>query len=72
MGLQQTSPIGAGSTVGLTVMPAGSVALRDGHSPGERTPTRLVGANGLSGQSSCCARLGNLRASMVRVAGTGL
>jgi hypothetical protein len=40
MDLQQTSPIGAGSKIGLKVMPAGSVALRDGHCPGERTPTR--------------------------------
>jgi hypothetical protein len=40
MGLQQTSLIGAGSKVGLKVMPVDSVALRDGHSPGERTPTR--------------------------------
>jgi hypothetical protein len=41
MDLQQTSPIGAGSKVGLQVMPVDSVALRDGHCPGERTPTRL-------------------------------
>ena len=30
----------AGSKVGLEVMPVDSVALRDGHCPGERTPTR--------------------------------
>jgi len=40
MGLQQTSPIGAGSKAGLEVMPVDSVALRDGHCPGERAPTR--------------------------------
>jgi hypothetical protein len=30
----------AGSKVGLEVMPVDSVALRDGHCPGERAPTR--------------------------------
>jgi hypothetical protein len=40
MDLQQASPIGAGSKAGLKVMPADSVALRDGHCPGERTSTR--------------------------------
>ena len=31
----------AGSKVGLEVMPVDSVALRDGHCPGERTPTAV-------------------------------
>jgi hypothetical protein len=44
MGFQQTSPISAGSKVGFKVMPVDSVALRDGHCPGERTPTRRSGA----------------------------
>jgi hypothetical protein len=42
--LLQTSPIGAGSRVGLEVglevMPIDSVTLSDGHGPRERTPTR--------------------------------
>jgi hypothetical protein len=42
MGLRQTSPIGAGSKVGLEVMPVDSVMLRDGRRPGERAPTRLM------------------------------
>ena len=34
MGLQQTSPSGAESTVGLDVMPIDGVTLSDGHCPG--------------------------------------
>jgi len=40
MDLHLTSPIGAGSKVSIKVLPADSVALRDRHCPGERTPTR--------------------------------
>jgi len=43
MVLRQASPTGAGSKIGLKVMPADSVTLSEGRCPGERTPTRLGG-----------------------------
>jgi hypothetical protein len=43
MGLQQTSPSGAGSKAGLEVMPTDGVTLSDGRSQGEHTPTRRSG-----------------------------
>ena len=42
MDLQQTSPSGAESKVGLEVMPIDGVTLSDGYCPGERTPTRRL------------------------------
>jgi hypothetical protein len=38
--LQQISPTGAGSKVGLEVTLIDGVTLSDGHCPGERAPTR--------------------------------
>jgi hypothetical protein len=42
MGLQQASPIGAGSKVGLEVMPIDSMTLSDAYDAGERAPNRLI------------------------------
>ena len=40
MGLQQTSPTGAESKVGLEMMPTDGVTLSDGRALGERARTR--------------------------------
>jgi hypothetical protein len=41
-GRQHVSPTGAGSKVGLEVMPIDSMTPSAGHGPGERTPSRSV------------------------------
>ncbi len=46
MGLQQTSPTGAGWKIALKVMLIDSVTLSDGYSSGERAPTADMGGLG--------------------------
>jgi hypothetical protein len=40
---RQTGVEGTGGSVGLKVMPIGSVTISDAHDPGERAPTRRSG-----------------------------
>ncbi|SRR6266568_651963 len=52
---------GAGSKVGLEVMPIASVTLSDGRGPGERAPTRRYGAGvGKSKTPGGHTRMGDL------------
>lgn len=53
IGLQQTSPTGAGSKVALELIPINSMTLSDGHGRGERAPSSYMhGSIGLRGPVS--------------------
>jgi hypothetical protein len=61
IGLQQTSPTGAGSKVGLKLMPIDSVTLSDRHGPRERALTRRSERQGRGASSSLWPSIKNIR-----------